>query len=177
VPDHLRCDPGLATTGGRTSKWRRLKSYEKFAKIIDRDWDSVAAYCKPENKVRLGYVEGLNTNIRAGDRSDPCLLRDITVGGPPRWPTQRLDEAEFSRRYSADAPFGESDEKGELRSAKNNAGQITSLTARGTVSAPNMNRAKCSSRSKPAPRRVRRGGMYPGATNPARMRLVGDLRP
>jgi transposase len=32
-------------------KWQRLKPYEKFAKMIDRHWDGIAAYCKPENKV------------------------------------------------------------------------------------------------------------------------------
>jgi hypothetical protein len=32
-------------------KWQRLKPYEKFAQMIDRHWDGIAAYCKPENKV------------------------------------------------------------------------------------------------------------------------------
>ena len=32
-------------------KWQRLKPYEKFADMIDRHWDGIAAYCKPENKV------------------------------------------------------------------------------------------------------------------------------
>jgi len=31
-------------------KWQRLKPYEKFAKMIDRHWDGIAAYCKSENK-------------------------------------------------------------------------------------------------------------------------------
>jgi hypothetical protein len=26
--------------------------------MIDRHWDGVAAYCKAENKVSLGFVEG-----------------------------------------------------------------------------------------------------------------------
>ena len=41
-------------------KWQRLDPYEKFAKMIDRHWDGIAAYCKPENKVSLGFVEGFN---------------------------------------------------------------------------------------------------------------------
>src|SRR6516162_7762132 len=41
-------------------KWQRLKPYEKFAEMIDRHWDGIAAYCRPENKVSLGFVEGLN---------------------------------------------------------------------------------------------------------------------
>jgi transposase len=46
-------------------KWQRLKPYEQFAKMIERHWDGLAAYCKPENKVSLGFVEGLN-NIALG---------------------------------------------------------------------------------------------------------------
>ena len=41
-------------------KWQRLRPYERFAAMIDRHWDGIAAYCKPENKVSLGFVEGLN---------------------------------------------------------------------------------------------------------------------
>lgn len=49
-------------------KWQRLKPYEKFAQMIDRHWDGIAAYCKPENKVALGFVEGLNNKIRVFQR-------------------------------------------------------------------------------------------------------------
>ncbi len=35
-----------------------LGPYEKFAAMIDRHWDGIAAYCRPENKVALGFVEG-----------------------------------------------------------------------------------------------------------------------
>ena len=49
-------------------KWRRLKPYEKFAEMIERHWDGIAAYCKPENKVSLGFVEGLNNKIRVLQR-------------------------------------------------------------------------------------------------------------
>jgi len=31
--------------------------------MIDRHWEGIAAYCKPENKVSLGFVEGLNNKI------------------------------------------------------------------------------------------------------------------
>jgi Transposase len=60
-------------------KWQRLKPYEKFAEMIDRHWDGIAAYCRPENKVSLGFVEGLNNKIRViqrrayGLREDPHL--------------------------------------------------------------------------------------------------------
>ena len=49
-------------------KWQRLKPYEKFAEMIDRHWDGIAAYCKPQNKVALGFVEGLNNKIRVIQR-------------------------------------------------------------------------------------------------------------
>ncbi len=49
-------------------KWQRLKPYEKFAEMIDRHWDGIAAYCKPENKVSLGFVEGFNNKIRVLQR-------------------------------------------------------------------------------------------------------------
>ena len=49
-------------------KWQRLKPYEKFAQMIDRHWDGIAAYCRPENKVSLGFVEGLNNKNRVIQR-------------------------------------------------------------------------------------------------------------
>ena len=49
-------------------KWQRLKPFEKFADMIERHWDGIAAYCKPENKVALGFVEGLNNKIRVIQR-------------------------------------------------------------------------------------------------------------
>ena len=52
----------------RSLKWQRLKPYEKFAEMIERHWDGIAAYSKPENKVSLGFVEGLNNKIRVIQR-------------------------------------------------------------------------------------------------------------
>lgn len=49
-------------------KWQRLKPYEDFAKMIERHWDGIAAYCPAENKVSLGFVEGLNNKIRVLQR-------------------------------------------------------------------------------------------------------------
>jgi len=49
-------------------KWQRLRPYEKFAVMIENHWDGIAAYCKPENKVALGFVEGLNNKIRVIQR-------------------------------------------------------------------------------------------------------------
>jgi len=71
-------------------KWQRLKPYEKFAEMIDRHWDGIAAYCKPENKVALGFVEGLNNKIRViqrrsyGLRDEEYLrLKVLTCMLPP----------------------------------------------------------------------------------------------
>lgn len=49
-------------------KWQRLRPYEKFALMIANHWEGIAAYCKPENKVALGFVEGLNNKIRVIQR-------------------------------------------------------------------------------------------------------------
>ena len=49
-------------------KWQRLEPYQKFAAMIERHWDGIAAYCHPENKVALGFVEGLNNKIRVLQR-------------------------------------------------------------------------------------------------------------
>jgi transposase len=71
-------------------KWQRLKPYEKFAQMIERHWDGIAAYCKPENKVSLGFVEGLNNKIRVIQRrayglrdEDYLRLKILTCMLPP----------------------------------------------------------------------------------------------
>ena len=71
-------------------KWQRLGPYEKFANMIDRHWDGIAAYCRPENKVSLGFVEGLNNKIRVlqrrayGLRDEEYLrLKILTCMLPP----------------------------------------------------------------------------------------------
>ena len=52
----------------KSLKWQRLKPYEKFAEMIERHGDGIAAYSNPENKVSLGFVEGLNNKIRVIQR-------------------------------------------------------------------------------------------------------------
>jgi transposase len=71
-------------------KWQRLKPYTEFAEMIERHWDGIAAYCKPENKVSLGFVEGLNNKIRViqrrayGLRDEEYLrLKILTCMLPP----------------------------------------------------------------------------------------------
>jgi transposase len=71
-------------------KWQRLKPFEKFAAMIERHWEGIAAYCQPENKVALGFVEGLNNKIRViqrrayGLRDEEYLrLKILTTMLPP----------------------------------------------------------------------------------------------
>ena len=49
-------------------KWQRLEPFEKFVKLIERHWSGIASFCKEENKVPLGFVEGLNNKIRVIQR-------------------------------------------------------------------------------------------------------------
>ena len=71
-------------------KWQRLQPFERFADMIERHWDGIAAYCVPENKVALGFVEGLNNKIRViqrrayGLRDEEYLrLKVLTTMLPP----------------------------------------------------------------------------------------------
>ena len=49
-------------------KWQRLRPYEKFARMVESHWDGIVSYCQAENKVALGFVEGLNNKIRTIQR-------------------------------------------------------------------------------------------------------------
>src|SRR3979490_2670265 len=57
-----------ASSCSRSSPLSRTTYFEKFAEMIDRHWDGIAAYCRLENKVSLGFVEGLNNKIRVIQR-------------------------------------------------------------------------------------------------------------
>jgi transposase len=45
-------------------KSQHLKSYERFADVIERHWHGIVAYCKSERKLSLGFIEGLNNKNR-----------------------------------------------------------------------------------------------------------------
>ena len=45
--------------------WQRLEPYRKFTALVERHWDGIASFCDPQNKVSLGFVEGLNNKIRS----------------------------------------------------------------------------------------------------------------
>jgi transposase len=74
----------------RSLRWQRLKPFETFAALIERHWAGITAYCRPENKVALGFVEGLNNKIRViqrrcyGIRDEDYLhLKILTCTLPP----------------------------------------------------------------------------------------------
>ena len=49
-------------------RWSRLEPFKKFASMIDKPWDGIVSYCHTENKVSLGFMEGLNNKIRVIQR-------------------------------------------------------------------------------------------------------------
>lgn len=49
-------------------KWQRLKPYEEFAEMIERHWDGIVTHIEADDKVSLGFVEGLNNKIRVIQR-------------------------------------------------------------------------------------------------------------
>jgi transposase len=49
-------------------RWQRLEPFERFAELVAAHWDGIEAYCHEENRVPLGFVEGLNNKIRAIQR-------------------------------------------------------------------------------------------------------------
>lgn len=58
--------------------------------MIQRHRDGIAAYCMPENKVPLGFVEGLNNKVRVNQQRAYGLrdeeyprLRILTCMLPP----------------------------------------------------------------------------------------------
>lgn len=66
-------------------RWQKLKPFEEFAALVEKHWDGIVSYCHPDNKVSLGFMEGLNNKIRViqrrayGIRNDEYLrLKVIT---------------------------------------------------------------------------------------------------
>jgi transposase len=49
-------------------KWQRLRPFEEFAEMIESHWDGITAFIQSEEKVSLGFVEGLNNKIRVIQR-------------------------------------------------------------------------------------------------------------
>jgi len=72
-------------------RWQRLQPFEDFAALIERHWEGVAAYCRPENKVALGFVEGLKKLDFAANKQ----FRIVTVLLDPK------ETDETARRFRA----------------------------------------------------------------------------
>jgi transposase len=49
-------------------RWQRLQPFRKFAAMVAAHWDGIESYCHVDNKVPLGFVEGINNKIRAIQR-------------------------------------------------------------------------------------------------------------
>jgi len=45
-------------------KWKRLKPFNKVSGMVVSHWEGIASWCKKENRVPLGFVEGLNNRVR-----------------------------------------------------------------------------------------------------------------
>ena len=71
-------------------RWQRLEPFEKFAKMIERHWDGIAAWCVQDIELPMGFVEGLNNKIRVFQRrayglrdSEYLRLKTLTCSLPP----------------------------------------------------------------------------------------------
>ena len=45
-----------------------MQPFCKFAAMVEAHWDGIEAYCYEENKVPLGFVEGINNKVRVIQR-------------------------------------------------------------------------------------------------------------
>ena len=79
-------------------KWQRLKPYEKFAAMIEKHWDGIAAYCHADNKVAPGFVEGLQEWAGGGclDDIQAAVVEELDELGLLDW-DQLLGDATFVR--------------------------------------------------------------------------------
>lgn len=71
-------------------KWQRLKPFEKFSIMIEKHWEGIISHCHTDNKVKLGFVEGVNNKIRVvqrkayGYRDEEYLKLKILTAFLPR---------------------------------------------------------------------------------------------
>jgi transposase len=45
-------------------KYQKLEPYQKFAKLVESHWDGIISFIEMKDKVKLGFVEGMNNRIR-----------------------------------------------------------------------------------------------------------------
>ncbi len=67
-----------------------MEPFEKFVRLVATHWDGIEAYCYEENRVPLGFVEGINNKIRViqrrayGFRDEEYLRLKILASMLPR---------------------------------------------------------------------------------------------
>ena len=49
-------------------RWSRLTPFQAFVGLVERHWEGLISYCRPDHKVSLGFMEGLNNKIRVIQR-------------------------------------------------------------------------------------------------------------
>ena len=82
-------------------KWKRLEPFQKVVKLVESHWEGIVSWCKPENRIPLGFVEGLNSRIRKiqaqgyGYRDLDHLDLKILTCMLPELPPLTIDLAEF----------------------------------------------------------------------------------
>jgi transposase len=52
----------------KSLKWQRVKPFEQFAAMVEQNWEGIAVYYRLEEKIFLGFVEGMYTKIRVIQR-------------------------------------------------------------------------------------------------------------
>jgi transposase len=72
-------------------RWQRLRPFEKFAGLVEDHWDGIVSYCHNDNKVAIGFVEGLNNKFRTIQKrsygfhdKDDLRLKILTCTLPKR---------------------------------------------------------------------------------------------
>ena len=75
----------LRETGGQASSGSGSSPYGKFAAMIDRHWDGIAAYCRLENKVLCSALSKGSTTRSGSSSGAPtaCATRTTTAQNPP----------------------------------------------------------------------------------------------
>jgi transposase len=66
--------------------------YEKFAAMIARNWEAIAAHSQPTHDIPLGFVVGLNNKIRVIQRR-AYGLRDA------EYPKLKIQKTHYACKY------------------------------------------------------------------------------
>jgi transposase len=82
-------------------KWKRLEPFQKVVRMVENHWDGIVSWCKTENRVPLGFVEGMNSRIRKiqgqgyGYKDEEHLRLKILTCILPEAPVMTVDLDEF----------------------------------------------------------------------------------